>query len=63
MQAIIASILTVSSISFAGEASELTVAETELKNAAWYYPNPKDQAKNIKDYVAFCRSEKSLPSP
>jgi len=22
-------------------------------NAAWYYPNPKDAAKNIKDHVAF----------
>jgi uncharacterized protein (DUF427 family) len=25
----------------------------ENKNAAWYYPNPKDSAKNIKKYVAF----------
>lgn len=25
----------------------------EKKNAAWYYANPKDAAKNIKDYVAF----------
>ena len=23
------------------------------KDAAWYYPEPKDAAKNIKDYVAF----------
>ncbi|MGF1495935.1 MAG: DUF427 domain-containing protein [Elainellaceae cyanobacterium] len=23
--------------------------------AAWYYPDPKDAAKNIKDYVAFWR--------
>lgn len=22
-------------------------------DAAWYYPNPSDAAKNIKDYVAF----------
>jgi hypothetical protein len=28
--------------------------ETELKNAAWYYPEPKEKAKKIKDYVAFC---------
>lgn len=28
--------------------------ETELKNAAWYYPEPYEKAKNIKDYVAFC---------
>jgi uncharacterized protein (DUF427 family) len=30
-------------------------AETEFKNAAWYYPSPSDKAKNIKDYVAFCK--------
>ncbi|TVY23043.1 hypothetical protein LHYA1_G007654 [Lachnellula hyalina] len=30
--------------------------ETELKNAAWYYPEPKEKAKNIKDYVAFYKS-------
>lgn len=34
------------------EADEL--AETEFKNAAWYYPEPKEKAKNIKDHVAFC---------
>lgn len=28
--------------------------ETELKNAAWYYPEPMEKAKKIKDYVAFC---------
>jgi uncharacterized protein (DUF427 family) len=25
------------------------------KDAAWYYPAPKDAAKQIKDYVAFWR--------
>ena len=25
------------------------------KDAAWYYPAPKDAAKNIRDYVAFWR--------
>ena len=25
----------------------------ENKNAAWYYPDPKPAAKNIKDHVAF----------
>ncbi len=30
------------------------MTETELKNAAWYYPTPGDKAKNIKDHVAFC---------
>jgi uncharacterized protein (DUF427 family) len=40
-------------------------AETELKNAAWYYPNPKEKALNIKDYVAFCKSLSypELPMP
>lgn len=30
-------------------------AETEFKNAAWYYPTPSDKAQKIKDYVAFCK--------
>ncbi len=25
------------------------------KEAAWYYPTPKDAAANIKDYIAFWR--------
>jgi uncharacterized protein (DUF427 family) len=25
------------------------------KDAAWYYPAPKDAARQIKDYVAFWR--------
>ncbi len=28
------------------------------KDAAWYYPSPKDAAKNIKDYVAFWKGVK-----
>lgn len=28
--------------------------ETELSNAAWYYPETKEKANNIKNYVAFC---------
>jgi uncharacterized protein (DUF427 family) len=28
---------------------------TEVKDAAWYYPDPKDAAKQIKDHVAFCK--------
>ena len=38
-----------------GEASYYTIevnGETN-KDAAWYYPNPKEAAQNIKDYVAF----------
>lgn len=26
----------------------------ELPDAAWYYPDPMEKAKHIKDYVAFC---------
>ena len=33
--------------------SRLIGIETEMKNAAWYYPVPKDKAANIKEYVAF----------
>ena len=38
-----------------GEASYYTVSvgDEENKDAAWYYPEPKDAAKQIKDYVAF----------
>ena len=41
-----------------GEASYYTleVDGKTLANAAWYYPQPKEKATNIKDYVAFCRS-------
>jgi len=28
------------------------------KDAAWYYPEPKEAAKNIKGYVAFWRGVK-----
>ncbi|KAH8601600.1 hypothetical protein B0O99DRAFT_648285 [Bisporella sp. PMI_857] len=39
-----------------GDASYYTinVEKTEFKNAAWYYPTPKEKAANIKDHVAFC---------
>ncbi|MGI9175198.1 MAG: DUF427 domain-containing protein [Rhodothermales bacterium] len=38
-----------------GEASYYTVAVDGEKNtdAAWYYPEPKDAAQQIKDHVAF----------
>ncbi len=40
-----------------GVASYYTVAVDGQTNrdAAWYYPAPKDAAANIKDYVAFWR--------
>ena len=43
--------------SWKGDASYYTVevGGQALKDAAWYYPDPYDKAKNIKDYVAFCK--------
>ena len=32
----------------------LSVDGQTLKDAAWYYPQPKEKASNIKDHVAFC---------
>lgn len=31
----------------------LVVDGKENKDAAWYYPEPSEQAKNIKDHIAF----------
>jgi uncharacterized protein (DUF427 family) len=38
-----------------GDASYYTlrVGDAENPDAAWYYPEPKDEAKQIKDHVAF----------
>lgn len=38
-----------------GEASYYTISAggKTNENAAWYYPNPKEAAKEIKDHVAF----------
>ena len=38
-----------------GEASyySITVGDAVNKDAAWYYPTPKEAAANIKDRVAF----------
>lgn len=43
-----------------GEASyyDIVVDGEENKDAAWYYPEPKDAAKQIKDYVAFWKGVK-----
>ena len=43
-----------------GVASYYTIEVNGQKNenAAWYYPNPKDAASNIKDHVAFWRGVK-----
>ncbi len=43
-----------------GEASYYTieVEGQQNKDAAWYYPNPKEKAKNIQGYVAFWKGVK-----
>ena len=32
---------------------DVVVGDQVNKDAAWYYPAPKDAAKQIKDYIAF----------
>jgi uncharacterized protein (DUF427 family) len=46
--------------SWKGQASYYTVVVNgqENKDAAWYYPDPKDKAKSIQNYVAFWRGVK-----
>ena len=34
---------------------DVVVSDTVNRDAAWYYPAPKDAAKNIAGYVAFWR--------
>jgi len=43
-----------------GQASYYTIVVDgkENKDAAWYYPDPKEAAKQIKDYIAFWRGVK-----
>lgn len=35
----------------------VVVEGKEVKDAAWYYPETKERAKNIKGYVAFYRNK------
>jgi uncharacterized protein (DUF427 family) len=47
-----------------GTASYYTIevnGET-LENAAWFYPDPKDAAENIRDHVAFYTSKVNVES-
>jgi uncharacterized protein (DUF427 family) len=46
-----------------GEASYYTVVVNDEvnKDAAWYYPEPKEAAKQIKDYVAFWKGVEVIP--
>lgn len=43
-----------------GQASYYTIEVDgqENKDAAWYYPTPKEKAKNIENYVAFWKGVK-----
>jgi uncharacterized protein (DUF427 family) len=43
-----------------GQASYYTIAVDgqENKDAAWYYPDPKEKAQNIKGYIAFWKGVK-----
>lgn len=45
-----------------GLASYYTIEVNGKKNqdAAWYYPNPSERAKQIKDYVAFWKDVKII---
>ncbi|KAK4992279.1 hypothetical protein LTR50_001259 [Elasticomyces elasticus] len=40
----------------------LTAGGKELKDAAWYYPQPYEKAQNIKDHVAFYKSKVKIES-
>lgn len=49
--------------SWKGEASyyHLEVDGMSNLNAAWYYPQPKEEANKIKNYVAFWKGVKVTP--
>ena len=40
---------------------DVVIGEAINKDAAWFYPQPKDPAKNIKDFVAFWKGVKVTP--
>jgi uncharacterized protein (DUF427 family) len=46
-----------------GEASyyNVVVSDAVNKDAAWYYPEPKEAAQQIKDYVAFWKGVEVVP--
>lgn len=39
---------------------DITVDGERAADAAWYYPEPKSKAANIKDYVAFYRGKVTI---
>ena len=40
---------------------DVVVCDRVNKDAAWYYPAPKDAAKEIRDYIAFWHGVKVVP--
>jgi uncharacterized protein (DUF427 family) len=46
-----------------GQASYYTIVIGDISepDAAWYYPEPKEAAKQIKDYVAFYKGVEESP--
>jgi len=46
-----------------GEASyyDVVLSDEVKKDAAWYYPEPKEAAQQIKDYVAFWKGVEVVP--
>ena len=40
-----------------GNYYDINVNGRTLENAAWYYPEPKSKAENIRDYVAFYKGK------
>ncbi|KAF1995570.1 DUF427-domain-containing protein [Amniculicola lignicola CBS 123094] len=49
---------------YKGDASYYTITanKTELKDAAWYYPEPKSGYEKIKDHVAFYKTKVEVES-
>ncbi|KAI4913526.1 hypothetical protein J4E90_005243 [Alternaria incomplexa] len=49
---------------YKGDASYYTVTanKTEVKDAAWYYPEPLESMNNIKGYVAFYKGKAEVKS-
>lgn len=49
---------------YKGDASYYTVTtnKTEIKDAAWYYPDPLPEYQKIKDYVAFYKGKAEVKS-
>ncbi len=45
-----------------GEASyyHLKINDKINRDAVWYYPNPKEEAKKIKGYIAFYKNKVSI---